>query len=145
MINLGNIGAVRSAVVRHTACSLPHQSIRSKSASSPERPIPGADRRTLGNAADSTRYLPLYDLVVMNEGRNVSEWWRRSRTNSLRASGRKESVKRRKASALLAFCFSLGSHTGCGPSRRRSIRPSRTRKQFGSVGIVMITHHRRTL
>src|SRR6267143_1977471 len=27
----------------------------------------------LGNAADSTRYLPLYDLVVMNEGRNVSE------------------------------------------------------------------------
>ena len=27
----------------------------------------------MGNAADSTRYLPLYDLVVMNEGRSVTE------------------------------------------------------------------------
>ncbi|HYQ86034.1 MAG TPA: hypothetical protein VES59_02205 [Bacteroidota bacterium] len=74
MINLGNIGAVRSAVgttfgVFITASiDTIKERLLSRKTHTPEQI---AER--LGNAADSTRYLPLYDLVVMNEGRNVSE------------------------------------------------------------------------
>ena len=74
MINLGNIGAVRSAVNSSfgvfVSASLDtiKERLLSRKTHTPEQV---AER--MGNAADSTRYLPLYDLVVMNEGRSVTE------------------------------------------------------------------------
>jgi guanylate kinase len=74
MINLGNIGAVRSAVPNtfgvFVTASL--DTIKERLLSRKTHPPDQVSER-LGNAADSNRFLPFYDLVVMNEGRNVSE------------------------------------------------------------------------
>ena len=75
MINLGNIGASSRSAVNSSfgvfvSASLDtiKERLLSRKTHTPEQV---AER--MGNAADSTRYLPLYDLVVMNEGRSVTE------------------------------------------------------------------------
>jgi guanylate kinase len=74
MINLGNISSVKS--VLHDAygvfISASLDTIRERLLARKTHP-PGQIEERLGNAADSARFEPLYDLVVANEHRSVDE------------------------------------------------------------------------
>ncbi len=74
MINLGNIGMVRSVVPQtfgvflSTSLETVRKRLEERGTHTPEQ-----IEERLGNAADSRRFLPLYDLVVQNEDRPVAE------------------------------------------------------------------------
>ena len=74
MINLGNIESVR-AVIPNTYgvfISASLETIRRRLLERKSHPEEQITER-LGNAADSLRFLPLYDLVVENENRSIEE------------------------------------------------------------------------
>jgi guanylate kinase len=74
MINLGNIGAVKSVLrdAYGVFVSASLETIRERLTARKTHP-PGQIEERLGNAADSVRFQPLYDLVVTNENRSVEE------------------------------------------------------------------------
>lgn len=74
MINLGNIGAVKSALpdAFGVFISASLDTIRERLLARRTHTAEQIEER-LGNAADSIRFTPLYDLVVINEHRSVDE------------------------------------------------------------------------
>lgn len=74
MINLGNITAVKSVLpdAYGVFISASLETIRERLMARKTHP-PGQIEERLGNAADSRRFEPLYDLVVANEKRSVED------------------------------------------------------------------------
>ncbi len=74
MINLGNIQMVRRVVPRTFGVFLSAslETIRRRLRERGTHPMEQIEER-LGNAADSAKFTPFYDLVIVNEGRTIDE------------------------------------------------------------------------